>query len=107
MLFAVHPLALVFATVRPTCHAKIYQLWYEERVSVDYLPVESAMAFLLVVNIVALIFTTIWPLEDAGAFHFVVAPHTLVLTTIRPVVDTYNIWQMCYTPCLIINDLVE
>ena len=65
------------------------------------------MAFLLVVNIVALIFTTIWPLEDAGAFHFVVAPHTLVLTSIRPVVDTYNIWQMCYTPCLIINDLVE
>ena len=49
---------------------------------------EGAVAFLLVVDIVALVFTTVGPLEHAGALHFVVAPHAFVLATIRPVVNT-------------------
>ena len=46
------------------------------------------MALLLVVDVVALVLTTIWPLEDAWALHFVVAPHASIFTTVRPVVDT-------------------
>ena len=52
-----------------------------------YLPMERSMAFLLVVDVIALILTSIWPLEYAWAFHFVVAPHTLIFTTVGPIVD--------------------
>ena len=48
---------------------------------------ECSMAFLLVVDVIALILTSIWPLEYAWALHFVVAPHTLIFTTIGPIVD--------------------
>ena len=54
-----------------------------------YLPVERAMALLLVVDVVTFILTSIWPLEDARALHFIVAPHTFVFTSVGPVIDAY------------------
>ena len=52
------------------------------------LPMEGTVAFLLVIDVVALVLAAIWPLEHAWALHFVVPPHSFVLSTIRPVVDT-------------------
>ena len=66
--------------------------------SLEYLPVECAMAFLFVVDVVALVLTTIWPLEDTWAFHFVVAPHASIFTTVGPVVNACkNILESGYT----------
>ena len=48
---------------------------------------ECTMTLFLVVDVVALILTTIWPLENAWAFHFVVAPHSFIFATIGPIVD--------------------
>ena len=47
------------------------------------------MAFLFVVDVVALVLAAIRPLEHAWALHFVVPPHSFVLSTVRPVVNTY------------------
>ena len=58
-----------------------------EATILKYLPVECAMALLLVVDVVALVLTTIRPLEDAWALHFVVAPHASIFTTVGPVVN--------------------
>ena len=57
------------------------------------LPVESTVAFLLVVHVVSLVLAAIGPLEHTGALHFIVAPHALVLATIGPVVDTCTIYS--------------
>ena len=46
------------------------------------------MAFLLVVDVVALVLATIGPNEDALALHFVVAPQPAVLAPVGPVVNT-------------------
>ena len=48
---------------------------------------ECTVALFFVVDVVALILTTIWPLEDARAFHFVVAPHSFIFATVGPIVD--------------------
>jgi len=46
------------------------------------------VAFLLIVDVVALIFATVGPFKDTFAFHFVVAPHTTVFTAVGPVINT-------------------
>ena len=51
---------------------------------------ESTVAFLLVIDVVTLIFTTIWPNEDTLSFHFIVSPLSFVFTAVGPVVDTYR-----------------
>ena len=49
---------------------------------------EGTVAFLLVIDVVALVLAAIGPLEHAWALHFVVPPHSFVLSTVGPVVDT-------------------
>ena len=99
MLLAVHPLALILASVRPTNTHKAMRIRLTGRsrsgkacaheVSYRfYLPMESAVTLLFVINVVAFVLATIRPLENTWAFHLVVAPHALVFATIRPVVDT-------------------
>ena len=51
---------------------------------------EGTVAFLLVIDVVALVLAAIGPLEHAWALHFVVPPHSFVLSTVGPVVDTYS-----------------
>ena len=54
------------------------------------LPMEGAVALLLVVDVVALVLAAVGPLEHALALHFVVPPHAAVLATVRPIVHTYS-----------------
>jgi hypothetical protein len=51
------------------------------------LPVEDAFAFLLVVDVLALVSASIGPLEHAFALHFIILPLALVNAAIRPVVN--------------------
>ena len=112
MLLAVHPLALILTAIRPRRNTsqmllQILTLFQSTLVDLDkitpspllkrqndrvyvYLPVEGALAFFFIIDVVSFVLAAIGPLEKSGALHFVVVPHSLVLSPVRPVVNTYK-----------------
>ena len=81
VLFAVKPLTLVLASIRP----KNVRSVSARR---GHLPMEDSKAFFFIVHVVAFVFAAVGPREHALTLHLVDRPLASVFSAITPVVDT-------------------